>query len=324
MVAVPLPSRKLSAPRWSRTTSARLGLAGAALLLVFGTAAALAPLLAPYDPSALSGAPFAAPSGRHLLGTNDIGQDLLSELVYGARVSLLVGLAAATISTAIGSLVGVVSGFSRGVVDGLLMRVVDLTLALPLLPLLIVLAAFFGRSTTITILVIALVIWARPARIIRSQVLSLRERGPVQVARAMGASPRHLVVRHLVPGISPLVIAQLIRGATVAILLEASLSFLGLGDPTTKSWGTMLYYASARGAFLTHAWIWWVIPTGLAISAVVLAFAFVGFALEEWADPRLRTTRPDALSRLPALGATLPLSPAQPALLAESVEGRSS
>src|ERR671930_571476 len=133
----------------------RLGIVGALLLLAFATVAIFAPLIAPYDPSAETGLPFGAPNASHLLGTNDIGQDLLSELLYGARISLGVGLAAAAVSTGIGTLVGVTAGFFRGFADTVLMRFVDLTLALPLLPLLIVLAAFFGRSLTITALVIA-------------------------------------------------------------------------------------------------------------------------------------------------------------------------
>jgi ABC-type dipeptide/oligopeptide/nickel transport system permease subunit len=132
----------------------------------------------------------------------------------------------------------------------------------------------------------------------------------------MGAGPAHLLVRHVLPGVSPLVIAQLIRNATVAILLEASLSFLGLGDPTAKSWGTMLYFASSRGAFLTDAWTWWVVPTGFAISLVVLAFAFVGYALEEWADPRLRRRRFRVLTQLPALGAPAAITPGRETPLA--------
>ena len=290
------PAIRWVAVHWRTSSSARLGLLGAGTLALITTVAIFAPVFAPHDPTALSGTTFAPPSRDHLLGTNDIGQDLLSELIFGARVSLLVGISAAALSTMIGAAVGIVAGFFGGATDTVLMRGVDVTLALPLLPLLIVLAAFFGRSITVTTLVIGLVIWARPARFIRAQVLSLRERGPVQSAIAMGAAPAHLLSRHLLPSVSPLLIAQLIRGATTAILLEASLAFLGLGDPTTKSWGTMLYYASARGAFLTDSWIWWVVPTGLAISAVVLAFAFVGYALEEWSDPRLRSRR------LPVLG----------------------
>jgi peptide/nickel transport system permease protein len=183
---------------------------------------------------------------------------------------------------------------------------VDITLALPFLPLLIVLAVFLGRGLATSILVISLVIWARPARILRAQALSARERGYVQAARAMGARPRHLLKRHILAAVSPMIIAQFVRATNIAILLEASLSFLGLGDPTTKSWGTMLYYASSRGAFLTQAWLWWVLPTGLVISLVVFAFALVGYALEEKADPRLRVCRLPTLAQPSGVGEDVP------------------
>jgi peptide/nickel transport system permease protein len=297
------PGRVLRARGWlrrarTRSVAFRLGLLGAVILSLFVVVAALAPVLAPYELGARGGVPFDAPSTRHLLGTNDIGRDILTDLIYGARVSLVVGFVVALVATAIGTLVGTVAGYFGGVVDNVAMRLVDLSLALPFLPLLIVLAAFLGSSLGITVFVIALVLWARPARVLRSQVLSVKEGGDVQAARAMGARPGHILRRHVVPGIAPLVIAQFVRAATIAILIEASLAFLGLGDPTRVSWGTMLYYASSRGAFLTDAWIWWVVPTGLAISAVAVGFAFLGYALEELADPRLRSGHVPALAQL--------------------------
>lgn len=286
------------ASQWRHSVSRRLGLIGALLLVMFVAVAIFAPYIAPYDPRARDDVPFAVPSLAHLLGTNDVGQDILSELIFGARISLVVGLASALVAVVVGGAIGLAAGFFRGAVDSVSMRLVDVTLALPFLPLLIVLAVFLGRGLFTTTLVIAAIIWAQPARVIRSQVLSIRERAHVEAARAMGAGPRHLLGRHILPSVSPLVIAQFVRSANVAILLEASLAFLALGDPTNKSWGTMLYYANSRNAFLTDAWIWWVIPTGLAISVVVLAFAFLGYALEEWADPRLRTRRSPRLAQV--------------------------
>lgn len=289
---------------WRRSGSGRLGLIGAGLLVGFTLVALLAPVLAPYDPDAQTGGPFAGPSTAHLLGTNDVGQDILSELIVGTRISMTVGVLSAIIAVLVGGGVGLVAGLFRGWSDSVLMRLVDITLALPFLPLLIVLSVFLGRSLITTTLVIAAVIWAQPARVIRSQTLSIRERAHVEVARAMGAGPLQLLSQHIAPGVSPLLIAQFVRAANVAILLQASLAFLSLGDPTNKSWGTMLYYANSRGAFLTDAWLWWVVPTGLAISLVVVAFAFVGYALEEWADPRLRTRSVPSLAQL-GLGASL-------------------
>jgi ABC-type glutathione transport system ATPase component/ABC-type dipeptide/oligopeptide/nickel transport system permease subunit len=264
-------------------------LVGVALLTIVAGPALLAPLLAPYDPWLHVTTPFAAPSMAHPLGANDVGQDLLSELIYGARVSLLIGVAAAVMATIVGTTVGLLAGFFRGITDAVLMRCVDVLLALPFLPLMIVLGVYVGPGLVTEIVVIGAVIWARTAREIRSQVLSLRERSYVASARAMGARSVYLITRHLAPAVAPLVIPQLVRAANIAILLDASLSFLGLGDPSAKSWGMMLYYANARSAFLTDAWLWWVLPPGICIAAVVLGFALIGYALEERARPRLRT-----------------------------------
>jgi peptide/nickel transport system ATP-binding protein/peptide/nickel transport system permease protein len=265
------------------TVAAGLGILGALVLV-----AVAAPLLAPYDPTERAGRPFAAPSVAHLLGTNDVGHDLLSELVYGARVSLLVGLTAALAATVVGAAVGVTAGYARGRLDPLLMRLVDVVLALPALPLTIVIGVFAGPGLGTQILVIAAVMWAGVARELRAQVLSLRERDHILALRAMGAGPWYVVPRHLLPAVAPLVVPQFVLATKTAILLEASLAFLGLGDITAKSWGTMLSLAHARSAFLTDAWLWWVLPPGLAIALTVLAFALLGHAFEERARPALR------------------------------------
>ncbi len=270
----------------------RMGHVGAAILLLFVVAAIFAPILAPYDPALRTAEPFAAPSFAHLLGANDVGQDILSELIFASRLSLTVGFVTACLATILGAAVGIVGGYLRGAVDAVLMRGVDVILSLPFLPLMIVLAAFLGQNTTNLILVIGLLIWARPARLIRSQVLSVRESGHVQAARAMGATHGYVMVRHVLPRVTPLVAAQFVRTANVSIMLEASLAFLGLSDPFQKSWGAILFYANARSAFLADAWLWWVLPPGLCIAAVVVSFAFLGYALEERVDPRLRSSTP--------------------------------
>jgi peptide/nickel transport system ATP-binding protein len=271
--------------RLSRGTAAT-GLGILALLVLVAVAA---PMLAPYDPAERVGRPFAAPSGAHLLGTDDVGHDLLSELLYGARVSLLVGVVAALAATIVGAAVGVTAGYARGRVDPVLMRLVDVVLALPALPLTIVIGVFAGPGLGTQILVITMVMWAGVARELRAQVLSLRERDHIQALRAMGAGPWHVVPRHLLPAVAPLVVPQFVLATKTAILLEASLAFLGLGDISAKSWGTMLSLAHARSAFLTDAWLWWVIPPGLAIALTVLAFALLGHAFEERARPSLRS-----------------------------------
>jgi peptide/nickel transport system ATP-binding protein/peptide/nickel transport system permease protein len=259
----------------------------AALVLV----AIFAPALAPYDPTERVGRPFATPSAEHPLGTNDIGQDLLSELIYGTRVSLTVGLVAATVALLIGTTVGIIAGFYPRLLGSVLMRIVDIVLILPFLPLLIILAAYLGRSLLNTVLVIGILIWAGSARVIRSQVLSLTQRDYVVAARAMGARDLHIIVKHILPLTLLLAIGEFVQATAGAILLEASLSFLGLGDPLQKSWGSILYWAQVRGAFLTPAWQWWVLPPGLMIMAAALGFALIGFALEQRVNPRLRQAR---------------------------------
>ncbi|MDP9455548.1 MAG: ABC transporter permease [Actinobacteria bacterium] len=276
-------------------SGARLGRIGAAILSLFIAAAVFAPVLAPHDPTRRTAEPFEAPSLDHPLGANDVGQDILSELLFAGRLSLTVGISTAALAAVLGVTVGVVSGYIRGPVDSVMMRGVDVILSLPFLPLMIVLAAFLGQNTTNLILVIGLLIWARPARLIRSQVLSVRESGHVQAARAMGASHRYVMTRHILSRMTPLIAAQFVWAANVSIMLEASLAFLGLDDPLQKSWGAMLFYANSRSAFLTDTWLWWVLPPGLCIAVVVVGFAFVGYWLEERADPRLRPTLPSGV-----------------------------
>ncbi|MGH3945636.1 MAG: dipeptide/oligopeptide/nickel ABC transporter permease/ATP-binding protein [Pseudonocardiaceae bacterium] len=284
MITLAVPAGGWPAGRRSR----RFAIAGATILGLLVTVALIAPLLAPYDPAARAGTPFAAPSAAHLLGTNDIGQDLLSELIYGARISLVVGIVAALAATVVGSVIGVVAGYARGWVDAALMRLVDVVLALPVLPLTIVIGVFLGPGLSTQIFVVASVIWAGTARELRSQVLSLREHDHIQALRAMGGRAGHVLPRHVLPAVAPLVAPQFVLATKTAILLEASLAFLGLGDITAKSWGTMLSLAQSRSAFLTDAWLWWVLPPGVGIALTVLSFALLAFAFEERARPSLR------------------------------------
>jgi len=285
MNQVPVPSRA------RRLRFGAVGWAGVLLLGVLAAAAVLAPLVSPYNPEETVADPFLAPSRAHLLGTNDIGQDILSELIYGARISLTIGFVAAALAIGIGTTVGIVAGFLGGWTDTVLMRTVDLVLVIPFLPLMILLAAYLGPSYWNIIIVIGVLVWARPARVIRSQVLLVKSLDYVEAARALGGAPVRVMARHVLPAVLPLALAQFILAASNAILIEASLSFLGLGDPTAKSWGTVLYYAQVRNAFLSGAWVWWVLPPGLLITAATLGFAFTGFALEERLNPRIRTSR---------------------------------
>jgi peptide/nickel transport system permease protein len=280
----PVPDRARRRGRRTGGVGRTLGVVGAVLVGACLAAALFAPVLSPYGPDETAGLPFLRPSSAHPLGTNDVGQDLFAQLLHGARLSLVIALGAALVAVVVGSAVALVAGYYRGPVETVLMRIVDLMLGFPFLVLVIVLAAFFGRGLGTTIFVIATVLWARPARILRSQVLKLREHAHVVAAKAMGASGLRVIGRHIVPRIAPLAAAQFVRAANVAVMLEASLAFLGLGDPDRVSWGTILYFANARSAFLTDAWQWWVLPPGLALTTVILGLAFVGSAVEEWAD----------------------------------------
>jgi peptide/nickel transport system permease protein len=273
-----------------RSPGKTLGPAGLILLAVPFLAAVFAPLIARHSPTRPSGLPLRRPSLGHPLGTDDLGVDIFSQLVYGARISLAVGVGAAVLAIILGLLVALVAGWRRGWVEAVLMRLTDVTLAFPFLPLVLVLAAFFGRGLVTTAIVIAAVSWARPARVLWAQVLKLREYQHVQAARAMGASGTRAVGRHILTRLTPLASAQFVRVANAAIISEAALAFLGLGDPNQSSWGIMMANASSNNALLTGAWKWWMLPAGLALTLVVLGFAFTGYAFEERADPRLAAT----------------------------------
>jgi peptide/nickel transport system ATP-binding protein len=263
---------------------------GLVLLAVPILAATFAPLAARHSPTRPSGPPLLHPGTAHPLGTDDLGVDIFAQLIYGARISLAIGVGVATLALIAGLLVALVAGWKRGPAEAVLMRMTDITLAFPFLPLVLVLAAFFGRSLFVTVVVLAAVSWARPARVLWAQVLKLREYPHVQAARAMGGTGTHCVGRHILTRLTPLSSAQFVRVANAAVISEAALAFLGLGDPNKASWGIMLANASSNNALLTGAWKWWMLPPGLALTVVVLGFAFTGYACEEWADPRLAST----------------------------------
>lgn len=266
---------------------ALLGWVGAGILVVLVGAAVLAPVLTRFDPEATVALPHLRPGGEHFLGTNDLGQDIFARLLYGTRLSLLIGVLAGAFATTVGLLAGLLAGYYRGWADTSIMRAVDIMLSLPFIPLVIVLAAFFGRGLTITVLVIGAVLWARPARILRSQVLKISAYQHVGAAHAMGSSSLRTIRRHVLPRAAPVAVAQFVHAATVAVLIEASLAFLGLGDPERVSWGTMLFFANSSNAMLTDAWRWWVLPPGLTLTAAVVGLAFLGVTVEQWGDRRL-------------------------------------
>ena len=277
--------------RWRAFLKQRLGVVGAAMLLVALLLAVFAPLVAPYDPEARVNVTlediFQKPSGEHLLGTDDRGKDVLSSLIYGTRVSLLVGFTAAAIAIFIGAIVGIVAGYQRGWVGSALMRITDFFLVIPDLALMIVLVAIAGPSLGTIILVIGLLGWTGTARLVRAQTLSVRERKYVLRAKAVGAGDAHVLRRHILPAVLPLMLANLVLVVSIAILEESSLAFLGLGDPTVISWGQMLNFAFERGAVSAGAW-WALLAPGFAIVWVVLGTTLLGTALEDAVNPRLK------------------------------------
>lgn len=224
------------------------------------------------------------------LGTDHSGRDVYSQLTAGVRISLQIGLLAAVISTTIGIVVGVVSGYVGGLTDEISMRIVDILLCLPVLPLLLTLMFIYGKSPYYLILIIAIFWWLGLSRVIRSQALSLREMPFIECAKAAGAGRFYIIFRHLIPNVLPVAFAHMVLAVPGAIITEASLSFLGFGDPSTPTWGRMLNEAFNYGAFTQMAW-WWIFPPGLAIVGLCLAFVFVGHAVDEVANPRLRRRR---------------------------------
>ncbi len=264
------------------------GKVGVGILAVLGAIAILAPVIAPYNPWEYGEfKPYLPPSKEHLLGTNDVGVDIFSELLYGARVSLLIGILAGILSVSVGTLVGLIGGFYGGIVRTIAMRITDLFLIMPAIPLAILLAAVTKPSIINIVIVIMVVSWPAMARQIYAQTLSLREELYVEAAEALGVPNTRIMLKHILPNLYPLVIANMILMAGNAMLIEAGLSFLGLGDPTQKSWGMMLFYAQMSGAFSRKMW-WWLVPPGILIGIAILGFTLLGQALEEALSPRLR------------------------------------
>jgi len=268
-----------------------MGVVGAAMLLCVVLVAVFAPWLAPYDPKQRVDVKpediLAPPDAQHLLGRDDAGKDVLSQLIYGTRISLTVGFVASFMSMFIGTTVGLVAGYYGGRVGNLLMRFVDFLMVIPDLPLMLVIISVWGRGLWKIILVIGVLYWTYTARLVRSQVLSIKERQFVTRARAIGASNLRIIVRHILPQVVPLILVQAVLDISASIIAESSLAFLGLGDPTLVSWGMMLNFAFER-AFSRQAW-WFLLPPGFAIVFVSLGLIMAGNALEEIVNPRLKS-----------------------------------
>ena len=267
-----------------RRPSAAVG-AGVLLLVVLG--AVLAPVLAPYDLHKQVGPVFGHPSWSHPLGLDDGGIDMVTLLMWGARISLVVGFAATFVSMVIGGTIGVAAGYFGGKVDTVLMRITDYFLVIPDVPLMIIVAAIWGPSLFHIVIVIGILLWTSTARVIRAQVKSVRERVYVKRARSLGASHTRVVFRHVLPQVAPLLIANTVLTIAVAIFDETALSFLGLGDPSRISLGKVIENAFQRAAISTGAW-WAIVPPGALVAVIILACSLLGGALEDALNPRLR------------------------------------
>jgi peptide/nickel transport system permease protein len=289
--ALALSRRRDSIGRsWRLFRAERAGLAGLAILVFCTAVALLAPLLTPrsgLDVTLATGPSNAGPSLAYPFGTDQAGRSVLTLVIWGSRISLLVGLLATVLSMVIGTVAGVLAGHFQGICGGVLMRLTDWFLVIPFLPLAIVLQTILGPSLATTVVVIGLTSWPSTARLIRAQTLAVEARPYLERARALGAGHWHQMTRHVLPNVMPLVFANTILTVAIAILSESTLSFLGLGDPVRISWGTVLEQAFDAGA-VSAGNPWWLLAPGLGIVMIVLAFTLCGRALESVLNPALR------------------------------------
>ncbi|MTI61616.1 MAG: ABC transporter permease [Firmicutes bacterium] len=244
--------------------------------------AVFAPYLSLYPPDQSSGAPLSGPGKGHILGTDELGYDIWSQISYGARISLLVGFATALLAAFTGGIIGIISAYCGGLIDKIIMRIVDIVIIMPGLPVMIVLAAFLGPSLVNIIIVLALFSWAIPARIVRSQVLMIKEMAYIKSAESYEAGLSYLLRRHFLPEVFPLLTVNIIKLSAKAIVAEAGLSFLGLGDPVSKSWGVIIHHAiNFQGIYYTPFWKWWLLYPLLFLSLLIVSLAFLSRDLEE-------------------------------------------
>jgi peptide/nickel transport system permease protein len=277
-------------PRWTSIIwSSRKARFGVLLLGFFVAVAIFAPVIAPYAPDRSDFDALLGASGSHLLGTTTQGNDILSQLIYGTRVSLLVGLFGGFFATVIALVIGMISGYLEGtIVDDVLSFFTNLAIVVPVLPLMIVLVAYSEvRGIPLLVFVIAITSWAGHARAKRSQIITLRNRDFVTAAKFAGEGTARIVFREIMPNMTSLVAAGFVGAATGAIGAESGLSFLGLGDPSAISWGTMLFQANAQGAVAQGLWVWLLAP-GLSLAALITSLTFINFGVDLLSNPHLR------------------------------------
>ena len=275
---------------WRVYRRSRMGMVGLVLLGLFVIVALSAPLLVGKEDIRVNdppGTPFESPSASFPLGTDDFGRSILDLVIYGSRVSLVVGFAATVMTMTVGAAVGITGGFFGGKTDTVMNAFTNWFLVIPWIPLAIVLASILGQSLFNTILVIGVTSWAGTARLVRADTLSVKERPYVERARALGAGNWHLISRHILPNVMPVIFANTVLTVALSILAETTLALLGLGDPSSISWGIVIFDAFDAGALSAGLW-WWLIPPGVCICLVTLAFTMCGYALDEVLNPRIR------------------------------------
>lgn len=254
----------------------KMVLTGVIILLFFTIIAVLAPFIAPYDPHKIVNAPYLKPDSNHWLGTNDVGQDIFSEMIFGSRISLTVGVVAALAVTLIGSTVGILSGYFRGGVDQFLTFLTNVAMTIPSLTLTILLVAFVEAGVGGMILAICITSWAGTARVIRSRVLQIRELPYIQIEKILGAKHWYIMLKHIFPNIWDIVLTRCAMSVGGAMMMETSLSFLGLGTFSSKSWGNVLHFAFFRNGVINNYW-WWYLPPILCISVCMLGFMLLTY-----------------------------------------------
>jgi peptide/nickel transport system permease protein len=259
---------------------------GFAILFVMIVMALLAPLITPYSPHQQTQSALHPPSGSHWLGTNHVGQDIWSRLVFGARTSLLVGFGVGVMATVLGTIFGVSAALIGGLYERIVMRLVDAFIVIPMVIVVILVAAYVRPSILVLIVLLALLSWQGGARIIWAQALSQKEREYVAAARSFGAGTFYIAWRHIVPALGPILLVDFIYGIRRAVFMEAGLAFLGISDPTMVSWGMMM--RDALSFSYLPVWQWWLLPIGIALSLIIVGLTFVGHGVEPIVDPRLR------------------------------------
>ena len=304
-VSIPSPELSLTTPKihhlsdlWRMVTVNRKVSFGLGILIFFTLVAIFGPIILTKDPNAFSTDILSPPSATHWLGTTQTGQDVFTQVVVGTRLSIVLGFITGLIATLISVIVGLTGGYFGGWIDDVLSLLSNVFLVLPGLPLAIVLAAFLPYKGPLTVGFVTVITgWSWGARVLRSQTLSMRNREFVEAAKASGETSWRIIFFEIFPNEIALVAAELLGTIIYAILAEAGLEFLGLGDVTTVSWGTMFYWAGNNDAILLGAW-WWILAPGLCVAVLGAGLAFINFGIDEIANPRLRKERPPKFAKL--------------------------